>query len=82
METTIDCAIKNRSACSDLLLAALGPTGAIIEWKIKEIYGEEIFQQMINRWRTIFLDGHTDLNYSVSAGRTSVIDKDVINTVR
>ncbi len=41
-------------------LTTLGLTGAAIERKIKEVYGEVISRQMIDGWYTMFFDSSTD----------------------
>ncbi len=61
-------------------LTVLDVTDAAVEWKIKEVYREVIFQKMINRWCTMFPNGRTDLNND-ACQRWSVIDGDTINTV-
>ncbi len=62
-------------------LTVLCLTSAAIKQKIKEVYGDVISRQTIDRWRIMFLDGRADLNDDVHVGQTSVIDKDMINAV-
>ncbi len=60
-------------------LTVVGLTGAAIKWKIKKVYNEVISGQMINRWRTMILDGRADLNDGIHAVRSNFIDKTQLN---